>query len=167
MFFQHSDKQGVRIMPITLQEFCADAARQAAIDLEAALLRLPEDKRGWSPAEKARTALDQAAECAMLNGKTAELIQTRKWPAGGSMEDFFREKAELARDWNAVKALLDQNTAKAAEAIRAVPDEDLGIEVQMPWGPMPLSKIIAYPYWNMSYHEGQINYIASILGCLP
>jgi len=154
-------------MSITLQAFFADAARQAAADLEAALLRLPEDKRNWSPAEKARTALDQAAECAMLNGYTVDLIQTRKWPADYSFDAFFREKAELARDWNAVKVLLNQNTAKAAEAIRAVPDEDLGIQIQMPWGLMPLSKIIAYPYWNMSYHEGQINYIASILGCLP
>jgi hypothetical protein len=31
---------------------------------------------------------------------------------------------------------------------------------------MTLANIIAYPYWNMSYHEGQVNYIASMLGCL-
>ena len=31
---------------------------------------------------------------------------------------------------------------------------------------MTLAQVIAYPHWNMSYHEGQINYIASMLGLL-
>ena len=153
-------------MPYTLQAFFADSTQVAAADLEKALLRLPEDKRGWSPSEKARSALDQTAECAMINGSTAALIQSRTWPANYDFAEFFRAKTELAQDWNAVKALLDENTAKLAATIRAVPDEDLSIEIQMPWGAMTLAKIIAYGYWNMSYHEGQINYIASMLGCL-
>jgi hypothetical protein len=37
----------------------------------------------------------------------------------------------------------------------------------MPWGPMTVSQILGYPFWNMCYHEGQINYIASMLGTLP
>jgi len=40
------------------------------------------------------------------------------------------------------------------------------VEVQMPWGMMTLAQIISYPYWDMSYHEGQINYLASMLVCL-
>jgi hypothetical protein len=31
---------------------------------------------------------------------------------------------------------------------------------------MTPAQMITYPHWNMTYHEGQINYIASILGCL-
>ncbi len=31
---------------------------------------------------------------------------------------------------------------------------------------MTVAQIASYPYWNMCYHEGQINYIASMLGCL-
>lgn len=150
-----------------LQEFFAASTQVAAADLEKALLRLPEEKRGWSPSEKARTSLDQVAECAMLNGSTAAIIQSRNWPANYDFAEFFQTKTELAQDWNAVKALLDENTAKLAATIRAVPDEDLSVEVKMPWGPMTLAKIIAYGYWNMTYHEGQINYIASMLGCLP
>jgi hypothetical protein len=52
------------------------------------------------------------------------------------------------------------------EAIRNLTDEDMRSELQMPWGPMSLEQIAAYPYWNAKYHEGQINFIASILGCL-
>ncbi len=154
-------------MPNTLQEFLAGATQKAADDLKAALLRLPEEKRSWSPMGEARTALDQVAECAMLNGSTANLIQSRTWPKDADMSEFFRAKAELARDESAVLSLLQENTEKVIGVIRSVPDGDLAVEVQMPWGPMTLAQIVAYPYWNMSYHEGQINYIASMLGCLP
>ena len=153
-------------MSITLQNFLADAAQKAAANLESALLRIPEDKRCWSPAETSRSAMDQVAECAILNGSTVGIITTRAWPKNDDMSGFVNAKAELARDWNAAKALLDENTARVVATIRAVPDEDLGVVVQFPWGPSTLAEVIAYPYWNMSYHEGQINYIASILGCL-
>ncbi len=153
-------------MSITVQEFLANATQKAADDLEAALLRIPEDKRGWSPAETSRSALDQVAECAMLNGSAVGIITSCAWPEKYDMGGFMDAKADLARDWNAVQALLHENTARVAETIRSVPDEDLGVVVQFPWGPSTLAEVAAYPYWNMSYHHGQINYIASILGCL-
>ena len=42
----------------------------------------------------------------------------------------------------------------------------MGVEIPMPWGPMTIGRMITYPQWNMTYHEGQINYLASLLGCL-
>ncbi|HZP84342.1 MAG TPA: DinB family protein [Chthonomonadaceae bacterium] len=153
-------------MPHTLQDFLADATQKAAADLEAALLRLPEDKRNWSPEGEARTALDMVAECAILNGTTADMIHTRTFPADFDYAKFGKAKTQLAQDWNALRSLLQENTARAIEAIRTVPDEAVGIEVAMPWGPTTLARIMAYPYWNMGYHEGQINYLASMLGCL-
>ncbi|MBV9868329.1 MAG: hypothetical protein JO316_23490 [Abitibacteriaceae bacterium] len=131
-----------------------------------ALLRLPEDKRNWSPETTSRTAQDMVAECAILNGSTADVITNRTFPADFDFADYGRQKAVLAQHGDAVQSLLQENTARAIAAIRAVPDEDLQVEVQMPWGPMALAQIISYPYWNMSYHEGQINYVASMLGCL-
>jgi len=38
--------------------------------------------------------------------------------------------------------------------------------LRMKAGNQSLAEVMAYPYWNMSYHQGQINYIASLLGCL-
>jgi hypothetical protein len=154
-------------MAITVQEHMAQLTSKAAADLKAAFLRLPEDKRSWSPAETARTALDMMAECAMLNGSTADLIRTRQWPSGDEvMKAFFATKAELARSWSEAEARLDATLPVVLAAIRGLSDADLDVEVPMPWGPMTVMQIIAYPQWNMSYHEGQINYIASILGCL-
>jgi uncharacterized damage-inducible protein DinB len=78
-----------------------------------------------------------------------------------------REKAEAAaQGWEHLRALLEENTRRAVAAIGTVSDEALKDEVEMPWGKQPLADIVAYPYWNMTYHQGQINYIASMLGCL-
>jgi hypothetical protein len=153
-------------MPKTIQEFLGASTRKAADDLKAALLGLPEDKRGWSAQGDARTPLDLAAECAILNGATAATIEKRAFPSDFMMDDYPRAKAELSKDEDALLALLEENTVKLIEAIRAVPDDALDHEVKMPWGPMALTQIMAYPFWNMSYHEGQTNYIASMLGCL-
>ena len=153
-------------MPDTLQHFLSAATQKAADDLAAAVLRLPEDKRGWSPDNRARPALDQAAECAILNGYTADLIQTEIWQ-DNRFEEFFREKAEAAaQDWETLHARLRENTARVADAIHAVPEDALDREINMPWGNQTLAEIIAYPCWNMTYHHGQVNYIASLLGCL-
>jgi uncharacterized damage-inducible protein DinB len=82
------------------------------------------------------------------------------------LEGLERQKAELRNDWSKLKSLLDQNTARVVAAVRTVPDKDLQQEIPMPWGPMTLTQIMDYPYWNARYHEGQINFIASMLGCL-
>jgi len=149
----------------TIQDFLADATLKASQDLTTAFLRIPENKRNWSPDEKARTALDQFAECALLCGYTAETI-TNKRLAPGSMERFFPEKAELqTKTWEKIHAEFDSNAAKVVAAIRAVTDEEMEMEITI-WRPMTIATLIAYPHWNMTYHEGQINYIASILDCL-
>jgi uncharacterized damage-inducible protein DinB len=150
-----------------LQDYLATAIPKAADDLTTAFLRLPEEKRAWSPMGDARTALDQMAECAILNGSVAELMVARKWPEDMDMAEYERNKAELAKDWPAVKALLEANTAKAVATIKTIADADLSLSVDMPWGPMTVSQIMGYPFWNMAYHEGQINFMASMLGVLP
>lgn len=150
-------------MPNTLQDFLAASTQQVATDLVAALLSIPEDKRNWSPGAKARTALDMVAECALNNGYTADLVETRQWTMNDH-DAYLREKVALAAgSWEALHTLLQDNTQKVIAIIRAVPDEMLGVEVPTPYSTGPLSGIMVYPYWNMSYHLGQINYIASIL----
>lgn len=153
-------------MATNLQQFLAESAEETAKNLETALNRLPEDKRNWSPMGDARTAMDMAAECAMLCDVT-DIVQSRSFPGGFDFEQFGIRKAELAKDPEATWALLHKNLARSVATIRAIPDEDLNIQIELPWGPSTIAQIIAYPYWNMSYHEGQINYIASMLGCLP
>lgn len=67
-------------MPNTLQEYLARVTQKTAADIEAALLKLPEERRNWSPGGEARTAADMVAECAILNGTTADAIINRAYP---------------------------------------------------------------------------------------
>jgi uncharacterized damage-inducible protein DinB len=83
------------------------------------------------------------------------------------MKAYMQAKSELAKNEENMLALLKENSTKTADAIRSVKDEDLDIVISMMWGDYKLSDVLAYPYWNTSYHQGQINYIASMLGCLP
>ena len=148
----------------TLQNFLVTDIPSATAEAEAALMRLPEDKRDWSAGGDARSALDMLAEMAIVNGSAADMLETRSGMANFDLAELERHKAALRADWPALKSLLDTNTARVVEAIRNLSDEDLKSELQMPWGPMPLEQIAAYPYWNAKYHEGQINFIASMLG---
>lgn len=151
---------------MNLQTFLSTSIPKAAADLETALLRLPEDKRNWSAGGDARSALHMVAEVAIINGDTAEMISTRQGMANFDLAELNRRMAALCDDWPALQTLLHDNTARVAEAIGALADEDFDAEIQMPWGAMTLAQIAAYPYWNACYHEGQINFIASMLGCL-
>lgn len=150
----------------TLQTFLTTAIPKATGDLETALMRVPEDKRNWSAGGDARSSLDMVAEIAILNGVTANTLRTQAFPAEFDFAAYTRDKTELAQDWPSLKAMLDENTSQVVDVIRALPDEALSAEVQMPWGLMTLAQLASYPYWNACYHEGQINFIASLLGCL-
>ncbi len=151
-------------MQNTAQEFLASMTQKAAEELITALELIPTEKRAWKPFDSARSAMDQIAECAILNGSTADTIENRNGPSPEFMGQFVGIKESLAEDEAAARALLQKNTGRVIAAIQSVPDEDLDSEVPMPWGPMKLRDICAYPFWNMTYHQGQIVYIASLLG---
>ena len=162
-------------MPKTVPEFVAAATQKTAEDLITALLALPEDKRGWRPLDQGRSALDQAAECAVTNRISIAVVESawvqndpekltaalRALPTDA--ESWRRAKAEIDRDAETVAAALRENTEKLAATIRAVPTDALDTEVELPWGPATASFVINYPLWNMAYHEGQISYIATLL----
>ena len=84
-------------MPNTLEAFLVNATQKAADDLVVALERLPDDKRAWSPMGDARSALDMIAECAILNGTTAEMIAARAFPAF-DWDSYRSAKSALAED---------------------------------------------------------------------
>src|SRR5688500_3996608 len=100
----------------TLHDFLADATQKASDEITAAFLRLPEDKRDWTPEGASRTALDQVAECALLNGYTVEMLRTRTFPlgvGGGGYAAYLREKEEAkAKGWEHLSALLQENTRR-------------------------------------------------------
>jgi len=152
-------------MSHTLPNFIANATLKATAELLAAFDRLPEGKQNWKPESTSRSALDQLAECTLLNGYSADLILARKWTMDVSR--YFQEKEELAaQDIEQTKKQLQENSKRIVAAIQTLSPADLDIEIELPWTKQTLAECIAYPYWNMTYHQGQINYIASMLGSL-
>ena len=49
------------------------------------------------------------------------------------------------------------------DAIRAVPDDQLEMERELPWGTSTVADALPVPYWNTCYHEGQISYIHTLI----
>ncbi len=146
---------------MTIQEDVAAALEETASELIQAALALPEDKREWQPLGKGRSALSQLAECAAVNMRAAKVVQ-----AGAYQEDW-------AEEWNQVLPTLDTlekaiaqlraGTAALVSAVREVPDSDLEHKITTPFITVTLAQYFLIPLWNMSYHEGQINYIGTLL----
>ena len=145
-----------------LNDFLADATRKAMTSLEETYLKLPEDKRNWCPMGSARTAADMLAECAIMNDVSG-LIQNRKMPDDFDYAAFQGRKAELGKNWEEMKKLLHESTERGIASIHTVSADELQEVVPMPFGSFTIAQIISYPYWNMSYHEGQINYLLTML----
>ncbi len=57
---------------------------------------------------------------------------------------------------------------KLTDLIRTLDEDKLDEEVAMPFpGKYTLADVLAYQYWNASYHEGQITFISSMLAKAP
>ena len=146
---------------MTIQEYAASAIEKSSEDLVKIALTLPENKRQWKPLSKGRTALSQLAECAVINEMSAQVVKTGVWDTDLPVSTG-REAAALDTFEKALCGLRDGTTALVS-AVRATPDSDLDRLVTLPWGVAKLADVFLMPLWNMSYHEGQITYIGTLL----
>ena len=147
---------------MTIQEYVARLTEKKAEDLLATAYAVVEDKRGWQPQGRGRSVVDMVAECAVVNQMSIALLRDRAWDEAGREE---RRKARAALDTlDKAGASLRENTRALADAIRAVPDDHLALEVTLPGETSTVAEDMMHPYWNMSYHEGQINYIQALEG---
>lgn len=136
--------------------------KQSAAALTKATTELG-DKAQWSPLDKGRTALHQVGECALITGMTAKLIEAKAMPPV-DMSGFGKAIEEIATSPESVLAVLATNTDALCAAVATMTEADGGISVTMPWGQsMTLTEVAMLTYWNNTYHEGQINYIATLL----
>ena len=132
----------------------SDSLAKAATDLG--------DKATWSPLDKGRTAIDQVAECALISQWIAGVLTAQAMPAP-DWDAFGVAKAALDTTEKALESLTAGTDALAA-AITALPDSAAGIDVTLPWGAtMTLGQLPTIVVWNNSYHDGQINYISTLL----
>jgi uncharacterized damage-inducible protein DinB len=122
----------------------------------------PDDKWNWEPLENGRSIQDQMTECCMANTKWASILTTRIY---ANLNPEIREAIRSACATSAgTRAKLTDTANLLASAILAVPDNDLDQVIETEWGPYTVADCLGHAYWNMVYHEGQINYIQTLYG---
>jgi hypothetical protein len=67
-------------------------------------------------------------------------------------------------DLDAVCVKLKESATELVSAIESIPDDVTADTIETEWGPYSLADCCIHAYWNMAYHEGQINYIQTLYG---
>ncbi len=152
---------------IDLSSFLAARIRGAGADLEKARAKMPADRQSWHPEVEGnigRDALDQMIECGMLNGFLAGGFRTGEVP-NPDWDVYATEKAKLDSA-EKVMAAFKEGTAALASAVEACPAARLAETFTDPFFNKEINwaEFALFLYWNMCYHEGQINYIQVLYG---
>jgi hypothetical protein len=142
----------------------ANSTREVAEGLERAILAMPADRQIWRPLDEGRSALDQLAECAVINAWAAQVFRDRAVPPLDG-DAYAKECAALDTVEKAAAALRSA-TQTLVSAMESLPDDALDIQVQFPWDETSctLAEALLTAYWNLTYHVGQINYIQTLYG---
>jgi glutathione S-transferase len=129
---------------------------------------MPEDKLRWKPLDSGRSALELARECTQSLNWCTGVLQ------GEPMPDFTPEVMQAMQSEQAQWATLDDcerasvaKFEKLEAIVRSYPDGDLEKTIQLPFIPgkdFSMADMIMVPYWNNTYHTGQINYIQTLYG---
>ena len=136
-----------------------DTLKDGANNFWKSVKTMPADKFEWRPEPTTRTARELAEEIVMTTGYVSKLVRAHKDPG---MEDSTGDTIPKT-----IEVLEQEHRAKIDEFIAAVrdfPNEELKNTIELPWGTWTFSQVIAYPYWNLMYHWGQVNYIQTLYG---
>ena len=143
----------------------AGQAEWAAKNMAYNLDFIPADKLDWKPAPMANSALD------IVNHVVAAIRSMKSLLGEGSFEqpdfqrpDFQRPDFAPATTAEEAKSLLIATAQEYAQALRAVKPEDLGKNVNMPFGTLSLARVVSMPVIDLLHHHGQIAYIQTLLG---
>ncbi len=141
---------------MTMQELIVRRAREQARQLLATVGAMPPDKLTWRPMDEGRCVLDLLADCIHCHWRVAKILAQRT----------FADLPE-APDWQS--ATLDElahmllsSVQDWADVVLSIPDAVLVSEFDAPWGKILVADGLYHCYWNMAYHEGQINYIQTL-----
>lgn len=150
---------------MTLQEYMAGATRESAQWLRYTIERMPADHIYWHPEETGRAVSEQIAECHSLNRSILNALRKRAAPEFLQEYDGSDDSGDFA---TALSKFLDESELLARE-IELFPVDMLDDSVAMPWQgetERTFSWLIGLPYWNMTYHLGQLNYLQTAFGDL-
>ncbi|MCW3100249.1 MAG: hypothetical protein JWL77_5867 [Chthonomonadaceae bacterium] len=152
---------------INLAAFLASRIRTAGANIEKAVGKMPADRQSWHPTvdgNEGRDTLDQLIECGLLNGLVAGAFQSGEVP-NPDWDAYGAKKATLDSG-EKIHAAFKEGTESLAAAIETCSPTKLAetfidpfFQKEMSW-----AEFADFMYWNMCYHDGQINYIQVLYG---
>ncbi|MBP6964107.1 MAG: DUF1572 family protein [Armatimonadetes bacterium] len=120
---------------------------------------IPEEKLCFCPMGCAKTAKDILAEVAATNASLAAAL------IGETPDPAFAEQVKRADTRNELSVLVLESARIVVAAVDKIREDDLDKDATMPWGGVfPLWQAILLPVSHMTYHDGQLNYIQTLLG---
>ena len=132
--------------------------------LATSALAIPIDKRAWSPGGVARTTISILQECATFPTFTVLTLANRRMPNEAEIQALVGDVDLKAASLETLIEVMNRQTEKLVESIKAFPEADLEKEMTFPWGTYTMLGVMGFHYWNNTYHLGQINYLQMILG---
>lgn len=149
---------------MTALELIAFQTRKQLDRLFEAVHAIPADKLEWQPAPGSRSVLDQLQEVATVFDGLAEAVSKRKLEmAPEAFEEWLKARKQFT-DVAELEKKTREGTEKLIEFTLTVGPEELQDTVEMPWpGDFRVADLLNYHNWNMAYHEGQINYIGTLI----
>ena len=150
-----------------MREFVVKLLDKGVDHLFKAAKKVPEDRLDWGPSDKGRSALDQLQECAYMPSIYCQMFADRKPPEFTQefMEAYERGRKEFT-SLAACEEACRKGTAEMAALLRGMSEEEICSTIFLPfWGgaDYTLAEIAMLHYWNLSYHEGQIYYISTLV----
>jgi uncharacterized damage-inducible protein DinB len=149
---------------MTANELLIHLTRSQITETFDAARQLPLDKLTWQPAPGARSALDQLQELATALDFNWSTYTERKVEWSQEKAERWKEHRSQFTDIDELEAMAQAGTERLAAFLADFDPADYSASVEFPIpGTFTMADCLAYHYWNATYHNGQINYIASLL----
>jgi hypothetical protein len=149
-------------MPEPMQLMAAERTRKGTLNLIRLLHVTPIEKLAWQPLDCGRSVIEQVIECILVNRKWALTLRQNVYTRLSA--ESVEQVRELCRDVSQATRLLQESGEELADAILTLPTMQLGDQITAPFGVYSVADCCLLGYWNMVYHEGQINYIQTLYG---
>lgn len=126
------------------------------------LKALPEEAFTHPFGGKARYVADIVYEVNLVNDHIGMVIRNEEpfdWPEGG----WIKAPSEFAGKDHIVGAF-EQSWARIQATADALTEADLVTTVDTEWGPRTREERVRFMAWHVGYHDGQLNFIQTLLG---
>jgi uncharacterized damage-inducible protein DinB len=152
---------------MTIQEFMAESIEKRLASVFRLARTVPEEKLDWTPGGEARTVLDQLQEIAIIPRLHTRILNERQMPEfdATSYQQYNEDRRKL-KTIDECESTAQQYTALFVETIRQFPNEDLERRVLLPFNgglDLSMAEVMQLAYWNLCYHEGQIQFVLNLL----